>query len=190
MVTFQAAASEYLTTITPTHTPSTMRTYHRNFEVLLVPYFGADTPLAEIAGEQVAAFHASEALLQKPNGQPRAEPTKNQITGLLRSFLTHAATNGLMPAIADMPTRSRRVMVRLCDRCRAPLTDADASPATPPATAEPAPAPAIPAVTAPVTVTLAAKPTAKPQRTRTSTVQRKPTSEPTKQQAKRAGKRR
>ena len=123
MMTFQAAASEYLTAITSTHTPSTMRTYHRNFEVLLVPFFGADTPLADITSEIVAAFHASEALLRKPNGQPRAEPTKDQITGLLRSFLTHAATNGLLPALPNLPARSRRTVVRLCDRCRAPLTD-------------------------------------------------------------------
>lgn len=41
MTTFQAAAAAYLTRIAPTHTPSTMRTYERNFTMVLTPHFGS-----------------------------------------------------------------------------------------------------------------------------------------------------
>lgn len=182
MTTFQIAAAEYLTKITPTHTPSTMRTYHRNFEVVLTPYFGADTPLESVTGEQVAAFHASDVLLRKPNGQPRAEPTKNQITGLLRSFLTHAATNGLMPAMAEMPARSRKTVVRLCDRCRAPLTAVEppsAPPLAPPSTEPEAPA----TVTAPLKATTKSATPAKAHRPKAS-VKAQSTSKPAKRRAR------
>jgi hypothetical protein len=133
MVTFQAAATEYLASITPTHTPSTMRTYHRNFAVVLTPYFGAETELASITGEQVAAFHASDALQQKPNRQPRAEPTKNQITGLLRSFLRDAESRGLNPGVEfpDAPKRAPRVL--LCAKCRGPVSDVAVPAVAPPA---------------------------------------------------------
>jgi len=116
MVTFQLAAAEYLRTITSTHSPATMRTYQRNFDVILTPYFGADTPLTEVTADRVRAFLTSDELLRKPNGKPRAEPTKDQITGLLRAFLTDAGMTDL-PAIP----RTRRAIQRLCAKCRAPL---------------------------------------------------------------------
>jgi hypothetical protein len=137
MTTFQRAATEYLTKITPTHTPATMRTYERNFLMVLTPHFGADTPLASITTELVQAFHASDALQQKPNGQPRAEPTKNQITGLLRSFLRDAESRGLNSGVEfpDAPKRAPRVL--LCAKCRGPLAAE-----LPTAVAQPSPEPA------------------------------------------------
>lgn len=142
MTTFRTAATAYLTKITPTHTPSTMRTYQRNFAVVLVPYFGANTPLSSITSARVQAFLTAEALLTKPNGQPRAEPTKDQITGLLRSFLQDAATAGLTDAI-EMPARSRQRVERLCARCRQPLEPiAEVPPTEPvPSAVEPAATP-------------------------------------------------
>jgi hypothetical protein len=139
MTTFQRAATEYLTKITPTHTPATMRTYERNFLMVLTPHFGADTPLASITTELVHAFHASDALQQKPNGQPRAEPTKNQITGLLRSFLRDAESRGLNPGVEfpDAPKRAPRVL--LCAKCRGPLAAAEVP--TAPPVAQPSPEP-------------------------------------------------
>lgn len=140
MTTFRAAATDYLAKIALTHTPSTMRTYERNFEVVLVPYFGADTELASITTETVQAFFTADALLRKPNGHLRAEPTKGQITGLLRSFLTDAASTGMITAMPDLPARSRRNVVRLCARCQGALE----SPSTPVVTPQQAAAPVVP----------------------------------------------
>lgn len=154
MTTFRAAATDYLTKITPTHTPSTMRTYERNFTVVLVPYFGEETKLASITTETVQAFFSADALLLKPNGQPRAEPTKDQITGLLRSFLGDAASSGTITAMPDLPARSRRNVVRLCARCQGALDSTSTPPVVKPeqATSPVVPVPAVvatrPAVTA------------------------------------------
>jgi len=148
MTTFHAAATTYLTKIAPTHTPSTMRTYQRNFDVVLSPYFGAETPITSITGTRVQEFLTSPEFLKKPNGQPRAEPTKDQISGLLRAFLMDAGITDL-PVIA----RTRRTVERLCAKCRAPLTAEtastteaapQASATIPPEVTEQAPAPTTP----------------------------------------------
>jgi hypothetical protein len=164
MTTFRAAATNYLTKISPTHTPSTMRTYERNFEVVLVPYFGADTELASITTETLQSFFSADALLLKPNGQPRAEPTKDQITGLLRSFLLDAASTGMINAMPDLPARSRRNVVRLCARCQGAL-DATSTPpiVAPPASEAVVPPPAKEIVVAP-SVTAHAKRKGSPQK--------------------------
>jgi hypothetical protein len=133
MTTFQEAATAYLKNITATHTPSTMRTYQRNFDVVLTPYFGADTLVERITGDRVQEFLTSPEFLKKPNGQPRAEPTKDQISGLLRAFLVHAG-------VTDLPVipRTRRAVERLCAKCRGPL-DTPAAPPEPPAPEAPQP---------------------------------------------------
>lgn len=132
--TMTTAADAYLAKISTGHTPSTNATYRRNFDRVITPYFGKDTPLARITTDQVTAFLASDALLRKPTGEPRAVPTLDQITGLFRAFLHDASTTGLVQegllpeGTFPRRRRERRHQPRLCENCKAIIDEKKAIP--------------------------------------------------------------
>lgn len=142
--TMTTAADAYLTKIGATHTPSTNATYRRNFDRVITPYFGKDTPIAGITTDEVTAFLASDALLRKPTGEPRATPTLDQITGLFRAFLHDATTSGLVQegllpeGTFPRRRRERRHEPRLCENCKALIDGTPATPASNPAPTVPA----------------------------------------------------
>ena len=91
--------------------PRTVATYRRQFAVI-AGFLGGDRKLTAIRPADVGRFLKSDALLKKPSGAARAEPTVKQIVRVLRMMLEWAQSEGLVEAVAfpkdAMPKRKRK----------------------------------------------------------------------------------
>jgi len=89
----------------------TVDTYRRQFDVV-TGFFGEGKKLTAIRPADVGRFLKSDALLKKPNGKDRAEPTVKQIVRVLRMFLEWAQAQGMVETVAfpkdAMPKRRRK----------------------------------------------------------------------------------
>ena len=89
----------------------TLRTYGTALEVV-AGFFGEGKSLKAIRPADVGRFLKSDALLKKPNGKERAEPTVKQIVRVLRMFLEWAQAQGMVETVAfpkdAMPKRRRK----------------------------------------------------------------------------------
>lgn len=111
-ITLKDAGPKYMEYLrTAGRNPHTVETYTRQFEVV-TGFFGEGKKLAAIRPADVGRFLKSDALLKKPNGKERAEPTVKQIVRVLRMFLEWAQTQGMVETVAfpkdAMPKRKEQ----------------------------------------------------------------------------------
>ena len=89
----------------------TLRTYAKALEVA-VGFLGEGKALKAIRPADVGRFLKSDALLKKPNGKDRAQPTVDQIARVLRMLLEWAQGQGHVEKVAfpkdAMPKRRRK----------------------------------------------------------------------------------
>jgi len=89
----------------------TLRTYGTALEVV-AGFFGEGKSLKAIRPADVGRFLKSDALLKKPNGKERAQPTVDQIVRVLRMLLEWAQAQGHVTAVAfpkdALPKRRRK----------------------------------------------------------------------------------
>ena len=88
----------------------TLFTYGKDVDVI-VGFFGDGRKLAALRAADVGRFLKSDALLKKPSGAARAEPTVKQIVRVLRMMLEWAQSEGLVDAVAfpkDASPKRRR----------------------------------------------------------------------------------
>ena len=89
----------------------TIYTYNKDADVI-VGFFGETRKLATLRAADVGRFLKSDALLKKPNGKDRAEPTVAKTVRVLRMCLEWAQGQGMVAAVAfpkdAMPKRPRK----------------------------------------------------------------------------------
>ena len=89
----------------------TLRTYAKALEVA-AGFFGDGKSLKAIRPADVGRFLKSDALLKKPNGKTRAQPTVDQIARVLRMLLEWAQAEGHVEKVAfpkdALPKRRRK----------------------------------------------------------------------------------
>ncbi|HPD17958.1 MAG TPA: hypothetical protein PLE19_23725 [Planctomycetota bacterium] len=89
----------------------TVRTYNKALEVV-AGFFGEAKALKALRPADVGRFLKSDALLKKPSGAERAQPTVDQIVRVLRMLLEWAQAQGHVQTLAfpqdALPKRRRR----------------------------------------------------------------------------------
>jgi hypothetical protein len=89
----------------------TLRTYGTALDVV-AGFFGEGKSLKAIRPADVGRFLKSDALLKKPNGKERAQPTVDQIVRVLRMLLEWAQAKGHVATVAfpkdALPKRRRK----------------------------------------------------------------------------------
>jgi len=89
----------------------TLRTYAKALEVV-AGFLGEGKSLKAIRPTDVGRFLKSDALLKKPSGKERAQPTVDQIVRVLRMLLEWAQGQGHIPNVAfpkdALPKRRRK----------------------------------------------------------------------------------
>ena len=89
----------------------TLRTYGTALEVV-AGFFGEGKSLKALRPADVGRFLKSDALLKKPNGRDRAQPTVDQIVRVLRMLLEWAQGQGHIDTVAfpkdALPKRRRK----------------------------------------------------------------------------------
>ena len=89
----------------------TLRTYAKALEVA-AGFFGEGRTLRALRPADVGRFLKSDALLKKPSGKERAQPTVDQIVRVLRMLLEWAQGQGHIPNVAfpkdALPKRRRK----------------------------------------------------------------------------------
>jgi len=96
----------------------TARTYGNALHVV-VGFFGEGKTLKAIRPTDVGRFLKSDALLKKPNGKDRAQPTVDQIVRVFRMLLEWAQGQGHVETVAfpkdALPKRRRRTAAQAAD---------------------------------------------------------------------------
>lgn len=110
--TLEDAGAQYFAALeAEAKNPRTVGTYRRQFAVA-AGFFGPGKKVASIRPADVGRFLKSDALLKKPNGKERAEPTVQQAVRVLRMFLEWAQAQGMAETVAfpkdAMPKRKRK----------------------------------------------------------------------------------
>ena len=89
----------------------TLRAYGTALEVV-AGFFGEGKTLRALRPADVGRFLKSDALLKKPSGAERAQPTVDQIVRVLRMLLEWAQGQGIVQSVAfpkdAMPKRRRK----------------------------------------------------------------------------------
>ena len=89
----------------------TLRTYTKALDVA-IGFFGEGKTLKALRPADVGRFLKSDALLKKPNGKERAQPTIDQIARVLRMPLAWAVEQGHVETVAfpkdALPKRRRK----------------------------------------------------------------------------------
>ena len=111
-VTLKDAAPQYLEHLRAAgKKEQTLRTYGTALEVV-AGFFGEGKTLKAIRPTDVGRFLKSDALLKKPNGKDRAQPTVDQIVRVFRMLLEWAQGQGHVETVAfpkdALPKRRRR----------------------------------------------------------------------------------
>ena len=92
-----------------------VRTYGKALEVV-AGFFGEAKALKALRPADVGRFLKSDALLKKPSGAERAQPTVDQIARVLRMLLEWAQAQGHVQTLAfpqdALPKRRRRQQAR------------------------------------------------------------------------------
>ena len=96
----------------------TLRTYATALEVV-AGFFGEGKTLKAIRPTDVGRFLKSDALLKKPNGKERAQPTIDQIVRVFRMMLEWAQGEGHVETVAfpkdALPKRRRKTAAQTAD---------------------------------------------------------------------------
>ena len=111
-LTLKDAAPQYLEHLRAAgKKEQTLKTYAKGLETA-VGFFGEGKTLKAIRPADVGRFLKSDALLKKPNGKERAQPTVDQVARVLRMLLAWAVEQGHVESVAfpksAMPTRRRK----------------------------------------------------------------------------------
>jgi len=111
-MTLKDAAPQFLVHLrTAGKNERTARTYANALHVA-IGFFGEGKTLKAIRPADVGRFLKSDALLKKPNGKDRAQPTVDQIVRVLRMLLEWAHAEGHVQSVAfpkdALPKRRRR----------------------------------------------------------------------------------
>ena len=111
-LTLTEAAPKFLETLTAAGKQErTARIYGTKLQVA-VRFFGESKTLKALRPVDVGRFLKSDALLKKPNGKDRAQPTVDQIVRCLRMLLEWGVENGHIDAVPfpkdAMPKRQRK----------------------------------------------------------------------------------
>ena len=96
----------------------TARTYANALHVV-VGFFGEGKTLKAIRPTDVGRFLKSDALLKKPSGKERAQPTIDQIVRVFRMMLEWAQSEGHVETVAfpkdALPKRRRKTAAQTAD---------------------------------------------------------------------------
>ena len=111
-MTLKDAAPQYLEHLRAVgKKEQTLRTYANALEVA-IGFFGEGKTLKALRPADVGRFLKSDALLKKPNGKERAQPTVDQIARVVRMLLAWAVEQGHVQTIAfpkdAMPKHRRK----------------------------------------------------------------------------------